>query len=332
MGVLASAYVLALAGAVQWQAPAGCPAAPVVEGRVHELLGRVPAEHELQAVGVVNGGPRWHLELETTIGGRRQRRTLEADDCRAVAEAAALILAVSVDPLGVSQTPAGATASDEVAGREATSSVPATAVEPRPSVAPAEAVLDEPTTPPGRPRSRPSPWLRVGGGGETVAIPGGTGGVRLGFALEGERAFVRLEGSYWIDRLAVLHEPPNRSGAQVGLGTAAVQGGVRLGGVRVRVPLALGLEAGGLRTRAVGLERGRDRVLPWGAGVVAVGVEWSVSRRVVLWGAVEGVLPLVRLRVRVGREGVEDGVVLHEPAVVGARALAGISIRIAGSS
>jgi hypothetical protein len=37
------------------------------------------------------------------------------------------------------------------------------------------------------------------------------------------------------------------------------------------------------------------------------------------------------LRVRVGREGAGDAV-LHEPAVVGARALAGISIRIAGGS
>jgi len=195
---------------------------------------------------------------------------------------------------------------------------------------------DEPASPPARPRPRPRPQLRlrIGGGAESVAIPGGTGGVRLGFGLEGERTFVRLEGSYWIDRLAVLHDEPNLSGARVGLGTATVQGGVRLGGPRVSVPLALGLEAGGLRTRAVGLERGQDVVLPWVAGVVGAGVEWSVSRRFGLWGAVEGVLPLARLRVRVGRSSEDGGgdVVLHEPAVVGARALAGFSIRINGGS
>lgn len=107
MAVLASAAVLVLAGAVQWQAPAGCPAAAAVEGRVHELLGRVPAEHELRAAGVVSGGPPWRLELETSIGGRSQRRALQAADCRAVAEAAAVILAVSVDPIGVSRAPVG---------------------------------------------------------------------------------------------------------------------------------------------------------------------------------------------------------------------------------
>lgn len=165
------------------------------------------------------------------------------------------------------------------------------------------------------------------------AIPGGTGGVRLGLALEGERAFVQLDGSYWIDRFAVLRDGPPRSGAWVGLGTATLQAGVRLGGPRVSVPLALGLETGGLRTRAEGLASGVDVVLPWLAGVVGVGVQWSASRRVALWGAVEGVLPLTRVRVRVGRgdsDDEADDVVLHEPAVVGARALAGISIRIAG--
>jgi hypothetical protein len=336
VAVLASPTVLALAGAVQWQAPAGCPAAAAVESRVYELLGRVPAEHELHAVGVVSGGPPWRLELETTIGGRRQRRALEGEDCGAVTEAAALILAVSVDPVGATQA-----IDDTAMPAQAVPRGVAAPVPPPPVAALRSSVQrgddgDEPVSPPVRPRLRARPQLRLraGGGGESVAIPGGTGGVRLGLALEDERAFVRLEGSYWIDRLAVLRDEPSRSGARVGLGTAVVQGGVRLGGPRVSVPLAIGLEAGGLRTRAVGLARGRDVVLPWVAGVVGVGVEWSVSRRIALWAAVEGVLPLVRLRVRVGRAGGEDvgDVVLHEPAVVGARALAGISIRIAGGS
>jgi len=332
--VLGSAFVLALAGAVQWQAPAACPTEAAVEQRVHQLLGRALAEHELHAVGVVSGGPPWRLELETAIGGRRQQRVLEGEDCRAVAEAAALILAVSVDPVGATRatediaTVAGATLRD----------VPAP-VGPTLAAVPGSSGStgidgNEPVSPPVRPRPRPRLWLRAGGGAELVAIPGGTGGVRLGLGLEGERAFVQLDGSYWIDRLAVLHDERSPSGARVGLGTVAVLGGVRLGGPRVSVPLALGLEAGGLRTRAVGLDRGQDVVLPWVAGVVGVGIAWSVSPRIALWGAVEGVLPLIRLRVRVGRND-EDGrgdVVLHEPAVVGARALAGISIKIAGGS
>lgn len=327
MPLLAASTVLALAGAVQWQAPVGCPTAAVVEDRVHALLGRVPSEAELHAVGVVSGGPPWRLELETTLGGQMQRRTLEAEDCRAVAEAAAVILAVSVDPLAAAPRA-------EVPQPDVAAPVPPALVEPaRPSTdTEAARGRDAPLLAPLRPR--PSLRLRVGGGGEVGAVPGGTGGVRLGLALAGARAFVQVEGSYWIDRFAVLRAAP-RSGAWVGLGTVSVQGGVRLGGVRVSVPLALGLEAGGLRTRAEGLARGRDVALPWVAGVVGVGLEWSASRRVALWGAVEGVLPLVRTQVRVGRSDPnagEEDIVLHEPAVVGARALLGISITINGPS
>jgi hypothetical protein len=303
---------------------------------VQELLGRVPAEHELRAVGVVSGGPPWRLELETSIGGRSQRRALQAADCHAVAEAAALILAVSVDPLGMTQGPAG----ERLVGPE----VPRVA-EPPPRREPSssERLAREPVRPATTtdaeriapsPRPRPRLGLRLGGGGEAGAIPGGTGGVRLGLALDGSRAFVQLEGSYWIDRFVALRPEAPPRGAEVGLGTAALQAGVRLGGRRVGVPLSLGLEAGGLRTRPVGLDRPQQRVLPWVAGVVGVGVQWSASRRVALWGAVEGVLPVVRPRVRVGRmvdDGTVEHVVLHEPAAVGVRALAGISIRIAGA-
>lgn len=337
MALLATATVLVLAGTVQWRAPAACPTAAAVEGRVTELLGREPAEHELRATGVVSGGPPWRLELETTLGGRRQRRTLEAEECPAVAEAAALILAVSVDPLEATRATAGAGDGAEATSGGAGRSGAGRSVEPSVAAPLRAGATDDAeraaVNEPARPRPRPWLQLRAGGGAEAVAIPGGTGGVRLGLALVGERAFVQLEGSYWIDRLAVLRDGPPASGARVGLGTATLQGGLRLGGPRVSVPLALGLEAGGLRTRAEGLARGREVALPWAAGVVGVGVEWSVTRRVALWGAVEAVLPLVRLRVRVGRGAGADGgddVVLHEPAVVGARALAGISIKIAG--
>lgn len=323
MPVLAPVTLLALAGAVHWQAPAGCPDQRAVEQRVTTLLGRTPDEHELRAVGVVHAGPPWRLELETTIGGRRQQRTLEADDCRAVAEAAALVLAVSVDPMGT------AIASAVPLEREDDPVVPeASPVE----VSRAAAASTVRGSPPAatRARARPQLSLRVGAGGESGAIPGGTGGGRLGLVLAAERGFLALEGSYWLDRLAALRPEPPRRGATVGLGTAAIHGGVRLGGPRVAVPLSIGLEAGGLRTRAVGLAGGRDLALPWVAGVVGAGLLWSLTQRLALWGAVEGVLPLARPRVRVGRSGGDD-LVLHEPAAVGVRALAGISIKISGA-
>lgn len=316
---------LLAAGAVQWQAPEGCPEAAAVERRVEELLGRTPAEHELHAVGTVHAGPPWRLELRTTIGGRRQQRSLLGDDCRAVAEAAALILAVSVDPLGVDARTDGPREA-EAPGIPVLPGAIEPLVEP-PTPSPRLEPEPRPSVPP-RPEPRARVRVRLAGGGEWGAIPGGTGGVRGGLALEGERAILRLEGSYWIDRLARLGDGSTRRGGLVGLGTVGVQGGVRLGGPRLRVPLVLGLEAGGLRARGVDVRDSQRITLPWLAGVVGAGVQWALRPRVALWGALEGVVPLVRLRVRVGR-GADGSTVLHEPAVVGARALVGVSFKIA---
>lgn len=319
---------LVAAGAVQWQAPAGCPEAAAVERRVIDLLGRTPGEHELRAVGVVHAGPPWRLELETIIGGQVQRRSLLADDCRAVAEAAALILAVSVDPLGVDPRlePREPTDDDVVPPGPLDAAVEPTAGPPAPPRASVE--VDAPAVAtaraPGRPRARVR--LRLGGGGEWGAVPGGTGGLRWGVGIEGTRALVRLEGSYFFDRLAPLRDGSDL-GARVGLGTVGLHGGVRLGRPRVTVPLVAGLEAGGLRTRPVGLANAQRLTLPWVAGVVGVGAEWSPARRLSLWAAVEGALPLIRLRVRVGR-GSDGSTVLYEPSAVEVRALVGLSVDI----
>ncbi|MCX4242003.1 hypothetical protein [Paraliomyxa miuraensis] len=308
---------------MEWQAPEGCPEATAVERRVEDLLGRAPEANELRAVGVVHAGPPWRLELTTSIGGRRQQRTLRGNDCRAVAEAAALILAVSVDPIGVD-------GSLEAPDVPVLPIPPVSPVSEAPGVDPGLAVtpLDEAALPSPRPppRARPRVHVRVGGGGELGAIPGGTGGVRGGLAVVGERMLLRLEGSYWIDRLAEVGDGTVRRGAVVGLGTVGLQGGVHLGGRRVRVPLVLGLEAGGLRASGVGLVDARRLTLPWFAAVIGTGVSWSITPRVALWATLEGVVPGARTKVRVGREG--GSTIVHEPAVLGGRALVGLSFEI----
>ncbi len=327
MPVIATALLAAaVAGPVQWETPPGCPERADVDRRLSELLGRVPDEQEFWARGVVHAGPPWRVELDTSIDGRAGRRVLEGADCRAVTEAAVLILVVSIDPLGVLEREGEVQSDVEsevgvlpsvVEERSAEPTTPA----PRSVIGPAE----EPSpSPPARPRARP--WLHVGLGGEAGAVPGGTGGVRLGMSLERDTVFVQLEGSYWIDRLAVLREQPERTGARVGLGTVSLRGGVRLGSARVAVPLSLGLEAGGLRTRGDGLVQARALTFPWVAGSIGTGVVFTVAPRFAVWGSAEAYLPMVRPRVLVGRADAQ--IELHTVAPVGARALAGISLRV----
>lgn len=345
MSLLASTLLAAaLADAVRWQAPAGCPEAVDVRERVSALLGRVPTERDLQAEGIVDPGPPWRLELSTTIGGRLQQRVLEADDCATVTEAAALILAVSIDPLRVSPqvVPAGApevvvpvVVSPQVEGSgQGLGGVQAdagTAVDGGDGAAAVEGEADGqeqgqtvPST--SRERARVRPWLRLGLGGELGAVPRGTGGVRLGVVLEGARAHLRLDGGYWIDRVAVLREEPEQTGAQVGLGTVTLAGGPLLGGERVAVPIAVGIESGGLRTQGVGLASPRALTFAWVAGVVSVGVRAQVAQRLAVWGSVEGFIPIRRPSVRVG-QGATD-VEVHRVAPLGGRILLGLAVRV----
>jgi hypothetical protein len=173
------------------------------------------------------------------------------------------------------------------------------------------------------------PWVRLGLGGELGAVPRGTGGVRLGIALVGARAHLRLEGSYWIDRVAVLHEQPQRSGAQVGLGTVTLAGGLQLGGSRVAVPVAVGIEAGGLRSRGVGLLEARTLTFPWLAGVVGVGIRTALTSRLALWAGLEGFVPVVRPSIQIG-QGTEE-IELHRVAPLGGRALVGLALSVGRS-
>ena len=86
-----------------WQAPAGCPAPVDVEAQVARLIGgpsRLPSGKHIDATAVVRSSSpdRWSVELATSMDGAVGRRNLAGDSCASVSSAAALILALMIDP------------------------------------------------------------------------------------------------------------------------------------------------------------------------------------------------------------------------------------------
>jgi hypothetical protein len=86
-----------------WQAPAGCPSPAEVEAQFVRLLGgetRLPSGKHIDATAVVRSSApdRWSLELATVLDGAPGRRNLTGDSCASVSSAAALILALMIDP------------------------------------------------------------------------------------------------------------------------------------------------------------------------------------------------------------------------------------------
>src|SRR5580693_739877 len=82
--------------ALAWKAPPACPDEATVRANVATLLAgssaTVDARAEVQRIG-----ERWQVVVVMNGGERR----LEADSCRALADATALIVALAVDPARV---------------------------------------------------------------------------------------------------------------------------------------------------------------------------------------------------------------------------------------
>ena len=91
--------------ALTWQAPAGCPPSTEVQAQFVRLLGgpgRAPSAKHIAAAAMVRSTSstmdRWVLDLATVLDGAAGHRVLVGDSCASVASAAALILALMIDP------------------------------------------------------------------------------------------------------------------------------------------------------------------------------------------------------------------------------------------
>lgn len=141
-----------------WSAPEGCPDARSVESEILRLAGHAPASPLAVHATVTHDAERYRLEIMTRSEGGEGSRTIEAASCDTIAEAAALIVALAIDPEAAARAAASSAprAPGPATAPESTrASGPATAPEAALGSAP-ESARDEPalgsgpaTTPPG---------------------------------------------------------------------------------------------------------------------------------------------------------------------------------------
>jgi hypothetical protein len=288
---------------LQWSTPAGCPAAGEVQRLVGQLVPGTAARLRVIArIDAVAGGFQGTLQLETEASSTT--RSLQADDCTVLARAMAVVVAVSLDPVAV----AGAA--------EATAVADPDPVIPGPSVA-------EPLSSRSRPRvSEPPQAAEVGRG--RASSPGRAEppeaaesalelGARLGAGIGGlllpapgvglsfapfvgtARIHVRAVAEYWAPQ-RVTFDPRRDASGEVQLVTGGVRVCPQLAWPRVRLPLCAGVDAGGMLGRGTGRDLATSRSAggPWVGAVLEPGVTLSVTSRVSLWLALEGVISLYR--------------------------------------
>lgn len=308
---------------IVWEAPDGCPSQSDVEAQIAAMLAgsvRAVAPGTSLRFKVVRDGAGWRLGGRLTGPDGVAERTLVARDCAALAEAAALIAAIAVDPEHVApgEVPVSTDSSPEVPPPpDPPAIVPAPPGDPPPQTpevpetmsrgpapAPAPDVADEPADPPAPSappaRRRAAAELGLAAGLGLGALPRPAALLRLHVGARGRRFRVGARASAWLPREAAVPGHPE-VGGRFWLVSGGVYGcGVLRPGKRVELPLCGALDVGVLGGRGVGeLMPARAARSPWAGLSAGPGVHVTVHRHVAVQAALEGlaVLALPRFEI-----------------------------------
>lgn len=314
---------------VSWQAPASCADAAAVRSRIEDLLRRPLAPDEVRVEALVEPeGDGFLLRLRVHAGEVIDTRELRAERCDALAETAALVAAVMVDP----EVASALLVPDPPPPEREPEPAPAPEPEPEPAPDPAPEPESDPAPEP-EPAPEPAasprldagrgPWLRVRAGGEIGAIPRGTGGFALGVAAGGARLRGELEGQYWIGR-----ETQSANGsARIQLGLVAARACAVIPRRPLSAALCAGFELGAMRADAI-TPAPLTRHRLWFAAQAEAALRWQARPRVALWIGAQPFVPIVFPRFELIDATAAASETIHAPAPVGIRGLLGVEVRV----
>jgi hypothetical protein len=360
-GVVAAACVCGLSGGAlagpaddgltpaavefRWDAPdAGCPAELEVIARLERLLGAPLGAIEGERLTVIarvrsDAEGAWDLRLWSVTAGGTRYRSIHADSCALLADAAALVAAMWIEPER-SGDPGDTDAAAVAAAAQAPELVDSAAPEPPPSPAEAgpstEPLVAEP--PPAAETGAADPVLalappphvegrsRLGwsvGAGAAVAWDGrpGTGaGARVGVGVLGPAWTLGVDLAFGPGTRLELTGDPGE--LEVGSWTALLRGAWDpLRRARFAAGFGGGLELGALTGRGIGLETSQVDAVPRVAAVAHAAARVRIAGPVWLELAPELLVPLFETRF------VVDGLgTAHVPRALGGRVWLGIVV------
>jgi hypothetical protein len=277
-----------------WDAPEQCPDADGVTARVRELAGDAVVGRRDRSVGgtVERGeGGGWRLSLDiASSSGVVHRRTLKAEHCDELAEAAAVAIAIAFG--------------SEARGSERSNPEhEATAAEAvRPSLAAATLGVED---------------AAASGAGDAGASDGGIGvgasvlldsgsvaPFALGAALSARARFERVNASIYG---VWLPERTEEIAPAQGIGFSLLAAGLRgchllLDSATLEAGACIGFELGALQAVSHGLLAARDRRDTWLAPTLGLEVAWHVLPNLSLGSRLEAAVPIEEHRYVVDRD------------------------------
>ncbi len=306
---------------LDWVAPGACPARARVLETMRARLGDDPAvdpEMPIRAWVRVQPSVRGlDAQLRVTTPGGLTERSLSADDCETIVDAAVLIVAMSAVAMAevpsVAEDPGPPSSVDETALGPAalTSAEPAEApLEPaearrEPADVAREAPGSEnpveraPKTAP--PRSFGG-QVRAGGGVGLGGITAVAGNLSAGGGVSWSRWQFDAVGRLWFSQRLALPQQEDL-GADVRLWSLGPRGGPVLRWRRFEFPVQLGLDVGRARARGYGLSTPRTAARTWLSVGVFPAAVWSVTRHLGLGLGAEMSAVLLRPRFAISDAG-----------------------------
>lgn len=311
---------------LEWDAPPECPDAADLQRRMAASL---PDDSSADAEALrVHGRIATSVDgyvLELRIDGPHGSgdRRLEAKDCSELAQAAALIIAVAIDP---TSSPAE-TIPEPPQAPVAIASSPAAPVARTPAATAPSIALTDRSAGEGAPTSSaPRFAMRGGLGFDTLSWRPIGLSTMLGLAVLGRRWRVDMIARYSAPSVvSAAREPALRARVQAwSIGSSAC--GVPTIGRTFELPLCGGIEVGAWHAHGIGntLAPGRRTRALWLAASAGPGFIWRFTKRLALWSSIDAVVLLAR------PEFVTDqGTRVMQPSWAGLRALAGLEFRSA---
>lgn len=312
------------ADVLRWTAPPGCPTQPQVRAAVERYVGRPLAQEAVAAAATVDGNlaDGFRLQLVVTHDGDSDARVLRDTKCALLADAAALVVAMAIDPSATARV----MATDQPTVRDAPELDPHEAeVETDRGSGPVAPERPEVIVERARSRCAPGPSLIGSDSGGLrpacfavgLGLPLQLGPLpRFGPGIAGQAALLwprlRLElgGAFFFQQDKRLDDGRGVN-ARLGLGHARAC--ARLGTRRLEFPLCGGLEAGTMYGEGVRFMPSKTDRIPWLGALADVGAAWSPRAWVALGAQAGVVTPLARYRLRAA------DLTVHEAQPVGLR-------------
>jgi hypothetical protein len=295
---------------IEWDAPAECPRVERVIADVERFLAegesiRVDARTEVRAVVRRAATDRYTLDLHARLPGGAVDRSISAERCDLLASAAALVIAVVLEPVVVLEA------------------VEAKAVAPPPAKPP---VVPPKPPPEPRPRTVLGGFVRATGLGAFGVLP------RFGGGVAGAAGLRIVTTPLRAGRLEVtaLYEAPQRASAEANDDARALLQLWTIGGRgcwapavrKVEFPLCGGAEVGVLRGQGVGLAQARTARQVWSAVHIGAAIAYAPIRWLALWDGADGYVAMQTPRFLI-----DDVGLVHRGRRGGVRIHAGLEFR-----